>query len=223
MKPLIAIIEDEEDLLELLEYNLQKEGFETLGFLSTKNVEKLLKEEDVNLLIVDRNLPVIEGSEFVKSLREKGFKIPVIFVSAKDNENDILDGFTKGGDDYITKPFNMKELILRVKAVLKRTRGEDEETLQYRDIIMNLKSMKVLVNNALVELTKLEFELLVELIKNKNVVLSRDYLLENVWKNEAFYQDKTVNVGIKRLKDKIDPNKDKNYIKSIRGMGYTLC
>lgn len=223
MNALVAIIEDEEDLLELLEYNIQKEGFESVGFLSTKNVEKLLKEEDVDLLIVDRNLPGVEGSEFIKSLREKGFQIPVIFLSAKDSEGDILDGFIKGGDDYITKPFNMRELILRVKAILKRTKGEDEKVLQYRDIVINIKGREVLVDNVSIELTKLEFDLLVELIKNKNVVLSRDYLLEHVWQNDALYQDKTVNVGIKRLKDKIDPEKDKNYIKSIRGTGYTLC
>ena len=122
MSVLIAIIEDEEDLLELLEYNFQKEGFESVGFLSTKNVEKLLKEEDVDLLIVDRNLPGVEGSDFIKEMRKKGFLTPVIFLSAKDAEDDILDGFLKGGDDYVTKPFNMRELILRVKAVIKRTK-----------------------------------------------------------------------------------------------------
>ena len=223
MSALIAIIEDEEDLLELLEYNLQKEGFESVGFLSTKNVENLLKEEDVDLLIVDRNLPGVEGSDFIKEMREKGFLIPVIFLTAKDAEDDILDGFLKGGDDYITKPFNMRELILRVKAIIKRTKHSDEKSLQYRDIIINIKAREVLVDSVAVELTKLEFDLLVTLIKNKNVVLSRDYLLENVWQNDELYQDKTVNVGIKRLKDKIDPNKDKNYIKSVRGTGYTLC
>ena len=223
MSALIAIIEDEEDLLELLEYNFQKEGFESVGFLSTKNVEKLLKEEDVDLLIVDRNLPGVEGSDFIKEIRQKGFLTPVIFLSAKDAEDDILDGFLKGGDDYITKPFNMRELILRVKAILKRTKKSEEKFIQYRDITINIKAMEVLVDGVVVELTKLEFDLLNTLIKNKNVVLSRDYLLENVWQDDALFQDKTVNVGIKRLKDKIDPNKDKNYIKSIRGTGYTLC
>ena len=223
MSVLIAIIEDEEDLLELLEYNLQKEGFESVGFLSTKNVEKLLKEEDVDLLIVDRNLPGVEGSDFIKEMRQKGFLTPVIFLSAKDAEGDILDGFLKGGDDYITKPFNMRELILRIKAILKRTKKSEEKSIQYRDITINIKAREVLINGYIVELTKLEFDLLNTLIKNKNIVLSRDYLLDNVWQDDALFQDKTVNVAIKRLKDKIDPNKDKNYIKSIRGMGYTLC
>jgi len=223
MNALIAIIEDEEDLLELLEYNIQKDGFDTVGFLSTKNVERLLQEEDVDLLIVDRNLPGVEGSEFVISLRKKGFQTPVIFLSAKDAEDDILDGFSKGADDYITKPFNMKELMFRLKAVLKRTKGLDNEKIQYRDIIVDIKSRQVTVGIEIIELTKLEFDLLLELMKNKNVVLSRDYLLEHVWHNDSSCQDKTVNVAIKRLKDKIDGAKDKNYIKSVRGTGYTLC
>lgn len=223
MGVLIAIIEDEEDLLELLEYNIQKEGFDSVGFLSTKNVENFIKEEDVDLLIVDRNLPDVEGSDFIKDIRSKGYLTPVIFLSAKNAENDILDGFLKGGDDYITKPFNMAELMLRIKAIIKRTKKDIEKSLQYRDIFMNIKAREVFVDGLLVELTKLEFDLLVTLIKNKNIVLSRDYLLESVWQDDALFQDKTVNVGIKRLKDKIDPDKDKNYIKSVRGMGYTLC
>lgn len=223
MENLIVIIEDEEDLLELLEYNLQKEGFDTVGFLSSKNVERLLKEEDVALMLVDRNLPGVEGSEFVKELRKDGIQTPVIFLSAKDSEDNIVEGFTRGADDYITKPFNMEELILRIRAILKRTNREEHEKLQYKDVVVDLQSRQVFVDKSKIELTKLEFDLMVELIKNKNVVLSRDYLLESVWKNSSICQDKTVNVAVKRLKDKIDPNKDKNYIKSIRGTGYTLC
>lgn len=223
MKRTILIIEDEADLLELLEYHLQKEGYETLGFLSTKNVEQCLEEESIDMLIVDRNLPGAEGSEFVATLRKKGYQQAVIFVTAKNSDMNIEEGFLRGGDDYVTKPYNMKELLLRIKAILARTAPEKSTLLQYRDLSLDLDAHLLHVEKKNVELTKLEFDLLRTLIENKNSVLSRDFLLEHVWKNEEFFQDKTVNVAINRLKSKIDPTKEKEYIKSIWGVGYTLC
>jgi DNA-binding response OmpR family regulator len=223
MKQTILIIEDEEDLLELLEYHLQKEGYETLGFLNSKNVEKCLQEEPIDLLIVDRNLPGTEGSEFVATLRAKGFTQPVIFVTAKNSDSNVEEGFLRGGDDYVTKPYNMKELLLRIKAILARTSPQHKNVLSYRDLVLDLEAHSVHVNTKAVELTKLEFDLLQTLIENKNSVLSREFLLEHVWKNDEFFQDKTVNVAINRLKQKIDPTKEKEYIKSIWGVGYTLC
>jgi len=218
-KVLIAIIEDEADLLELLEYHLQKEGYEVEGFTSTKNVLRFLEEEAVDLLIVDRNLPGKEGSEFVRELREDGIDIPVIFLSAKGSEQDIQSGFLRGGDDYITKPFNMSELLLRVRAVLRRTKKEPAH-LKHRDIFIDLASREVLIDNEAVDLTKLEFDLLTLFVKNAGVVLSREQILEEVWEDPA--QERSVNVAIKRLKEKIDPKKCKNYIESIRGVGYKL-
>jgi len=219
----IVIVEDEEDLLELLEYNLQKDGYETIGFLNTKNVSQILDEEDVDLLIMDRNLPGVEGSEFINELRQDGADVPVIFLSAKDKEGDIEDGFLRGGDDYITKPFNMKELLLRVKSVLKRTSKKlHEGKLSYRDIVLDKSTRTLSVAGSPVEVTKLEFDLLSEFIINKNSVLERDYLLENVWGDSENYQYKTVNVAINRLKEKIDPNKSKEYIQTVRGVGYKM-
>lgn len=223
MKHTILIIEDEEDLLELLEYHLQKAGYETLGFLSTRNVEQCLLEESIHLLIVDRNLPNTEGSEFVASLRKKGFEQAVIFVTAKNSDTQIEEGFLRGGDDYVTKPYNMKELLLRIKAILSRTVPENKNILSYRDIVLDLEAHLLHVEGKVVELTKLEFDLLRTLIENKKSVLTRDFLLEHVWKNDEFFQDKTVNVAINRLKQKIDPQKNKDYIKSIWGVGYSLC
>ncbi len=219
----IVLIEDEEDLLELSEYRLGKEGYEVTGFLSTKNVEELLLQEDVDLLIVDRNLPGVEGSEFVKKLRKDGYKIPVIFVSAKDQDSEIEEGFLRGGDDYLTKPFNMNELVLRVKSILRRTKKSEEGKLIYKDIMMDLDERRAYVAGDEVNLSKLEFELLSYFIENKHIVLNRDQLLEEVWKDEEFKQEKTVNVTINRLRKKIDPNKEKSYIEPIRGIGYKLC
>jgi len=221
---LILIVEDEQDILELMEYHLSKEGFETIGFLNTKRVAEALEEENVDLMLMDRNLPGAEGSEFVEALRKKGVQTPVIFVSAKHKEDEIEQGFERGGDDYITKPFSMKELILRVRAVLRRTKKLSMDGgLTYRDISINLASRTVTIDGVPVELTKLEFDLLHALISNQNVVLDRDYLLENVWGGDEVYQDRTVNVAINRLKEKIDPDKTKDYIKTVRGVGYTLC
>lgn len=223
VKPLIAIIEDEEDLLELLEFHLKKADFEVEGFLNVQNIEKLLKEEPVDLLLVDRNLPGVEGAEFIKRLREKGYATPVIFLTAKSGDKEKLEGFEAGADDYITKPFKFEELIARIRAVLKRTKGEEQEVYQYRDLILKPKSRELFVDGESVELTKLEFYLLLEFIKNRHIVLSREYLLETVWGACGEYQDKTVNVAIKRLREKIDPDKEKNYFRSVRGEGYTLC
>ncbi len=224
MDALILIVEDEQDILELIEYHLAKEGFETIGFLNIKHVQEALEEETVDLILMDRNLPGAEGSEFVESLRKKGINTPVIFVSAKQKDEEIEQGFERGGDDYITKPFSMKELVLRVRAVLRRTKKLSSlGALLYRDISLNLASRTVTIENQEVELTKLEFDLLHALITNQNIVLDRDFLLENVWGSDDVYQDRTVNVAINRLKEKIDPNKTKEYIKTVRGVGYTLC
>lgn len=221
-KPTIVIIEDEEDLLELLEYNLQKADFETVGFLSTKNVENFLREEKVDLMIVDRNLPHIEGSEFVKNLRNNSINIPTIFATAKDRDEDIEVGFERGADDYLTKPYNMKELIFRIKAILKRTNPSSLEKVEYKDILLDMKARKVYISKNEIDLTKLEFDLLKTLIENKNNVLDREFLLTHVWKDETYFQDKTVNVAVNRLKKKIDPNGNKEYIKSVWGVGYTV-
>ena len=220
----IVIVEDEEDLLELLEYNLQKEGFETIGFLNTKTIKQILDEEEIDLLIMDRNLPGVEGSEFIAQLRKEGMDTPVIFLSAKDKDEQIEEGFLRGGDDYLTKPFNMKELILRVNAILKRSSAKHHDAkLLYRDLVLDKSARTLQVDGSFVDITKLEFDLLSELILNKNSVLERDYLLESVWGDSENYQYKTVNVAINRLKEKIDPDKTKEYIQTVRGVGYKLC
>jgi DNA-binding response OmpR family regulator len=224
MSTKIVIVENEEDLLELIEYNLTKEGFEVIGFLNTKTVEQMLIEEDIDILIMDRNLPGVEGSEFIQKLRKNGFITPVIFLSAKNTEIEIEEGFLRGGDDYLTKPFNMKELILRVKAILRRTSKKiEDDSLTYRDLVLDKNSRSLNVDEKNVDITKLEFNLLCEFILNKGNVLDRDYLLENVWNGADEYQYRTVNVAINRLKEKIDPDKTKNYIQAIRGVGYKLC
>lgn len=221
LKPIatILIIEDDSELLELEAFHLQKEGFKVMGFSSTKNVEKAL-DTSVDLMLVDRKLPGIEGSDFVRYIRDKGIEIPVIFVSGKDKDIEIEEGFLRGGDDYICKPFNMNEFIYRIKAILKRTNALQHERLNYRDIVMDLNERKTYIEGFEVILTKLEFNLLSFLIKHKNRILERDYLLRHVWNDDEVKQKRTVNVTMNRLKKKIDPQNIKQYIHSVHGIGY---
>ncbi len=216
----ILIIEDNEDLLELEEFHLLKEGYRIIGVTSTKEVESIMEQENIDLMLVDRTLPRVEGSEFVSYLRDKGITIPVMFVSAKDKDDEIEEGFLRGGDDYLKKPFNIKELLYRVKAILRRTSAIEYERLTARDIVMDFNTRKTFIENDEVKLTKLEFELLSLFIKNKNRALEREYLLQNIWNNNEATQRRTVNVTINRLKKKIDPQDVKEYIVPIRGIGY---
>jgi len=220
---LILIVEDEEDILELLEYTLQKEGYETIGCLSiNKVIDKILDEENVDLILMDRNLPGIDGATFISKIRSNGYTNPVIYVTAKDKDEDILEGFEAYADDYITKPFNLKELCARVKAVLKRT-SKDIEVLKVKDIVYKANNKRFYINNEAIDLTHLEHDLLLEFIKNKDILMSREHLLNTVWEDSIEKKLKTVNVAVKRLKAKIDPNGEKEYIKSIRGEGYIFC
>ena len=218
----IVIIEDEEDILELIEYHLQKEGYETAGFLSTEHVEQFLEEERPSLMIVDRNLPGVEGSEFVSYIREMGYDIPVIFLTAKDQESQLEEGYESGGDDYMTKPFSTKELLLRVKALLKRSGVlAPQDKIKYKDIVLDAAKKVAFINGEPVSLTLREFNLLLTFVKNVDKPLTRDYLREEAWGSEGDeVNDNAVNVAINRLKKKIDPTGEKGYFTPVWGVGY---
>lgn len=219
----IVIIEDEEDILELLEYHLNKEGYRVTGFLSTENVEQFLEEESPALMIVDRNLPGIEGSEFIAYLREAGYNIPVIFLTARDQEKDLEEGFRSGGDDYMTKPFKTKELLLRIEALLRRAGVSSNDKVKYRDLVLDMHQHTLSIEGKQIDLTNLEFRLLHTFIKNPHQPLDRDFLREEVWGDDSTeFHDKTINVAMNRLKKKIDPTGEKEYIAPVWGVGYKL-
>jgi DNA-binding response OmpR family regulator len=222
MNTTILIVDDEEDILDLLEYTLSKEGYDVITCLNTTNVKDIINEEDIALILMDRNLPGVEGSKYIESLRHEGYNQPVIYVSAKNSDDDILEGFERGGDDYITKPFNMNELKARVKALIKRTQKK-QDILKYKDIIYNTSNKTFFIDTKEIKLTHLEHDLLLEFMKNINVLLSRHILLERVWSDSLDKKEKTVNVAIKRLKEHIDPDGEKNYIQAVRGEGYIFC
>lgn len=226
MKGQILVVDDDSDILELVEYGLRSVGYDVLGFVNTKYIKQVLLEEQIDLIIMDRNLPEIDGGLYIEMLRNKNINIPVIFLSARGSQEDIQDGFLKGADDYVTKPFNMNELLLRIKAILKRYRGdlrENDSIVVYRDIRIDNNMHVITINGESIDLTKLETAILKVMIENQGRVLDREFLLKNIWKDRENVHQKTINVAIKRLKEKIDPSKEKEYIKAIRGIGYLLC
>ncbi|WP_297484035.1 response regulator transcription factor [Sulfurimonas sp.] len=222
MKKQILIVDDESDILELLEYHFSNAGFDVIGFLNTKHIRDVLAEENIDLIIMDRNLPDIEGSYYIEMLRSRNIEIPVILLSSKNSTEDIKEGLIKGADDYVCKPFDMEELILRCKAILKRSQQGFVENIKYKDIELDLNMHHVHIGKKIVSLTNLETQLLYVLIANRGKVLDREFLLKQVWKEEHSIHLKTVNATIKRLKEKIDPTKEKEYIKTIYGVGYLI-
>jgi DNA-binding response OmpR family regulator len=218
----ILVIEDEEDILELVEYLLNKEGYKTTGFLSTEHVMQFLDEESPSLLIVDRNLPNVEGSQFVSHLREQGYTIPVIFLTAKDTQNDIEDGFESGGDDYITKPFKPKEFILRVNALLRRTGVlASQDIVKYKEITINRTKKIVSTNSEDIVLTQFESDLLYFLIQNAGKNIDREVLHDALWQDKMESSNyNAMNVAVSRLKKKIDPEGKLGYFHAIWGVGY---
>jgi DNA-binding response OmpR family regulator len=225
-KTKILVIDDDPDILELLQYLLSKEGYSVVTLPDSREVEILLYDEEFSLLIIDRNLPCVEGTEFVEKLRAGGDTTPVIFLTAKNSKEEKIEGFVRGGDDYITKPFDNDELLLRIEALLRRSgKLSFGNTLSYRDIFINLDKYEVKIGENEVRLTKLEFKLLQVFMENIGNVLERDYLLDVVWNCGVFDEhcnEKSVNVAIKRLKSKIDRDGSKKYIESVRGIGYKL-
>ncbi len=219
----IVIIEDEPDILELLEYHLGKEGYSVMGFLSTQNVEQFLEEENPALLIVDRNLPGVEGSEFVSYIRGLGYNMPVMFLTARDKESDLIEGFSSGGDDYMTKPFSSGELIVRIEALLRRSGVTSESMIKYRDLVLDMQKRELSIDKKHIELTNLEFKLIHTFVKNPKQPLDRDFLRDEVWGDDSIdFHDKTINVAMNRLKKKIDPTGEKEYFVPVWGVGYKL-
>jgi len=218
----IVVIEDEEDILELIEYHLEKEGYSVTGFLSTENVGQFLEEENPSLMLVDRNLPGMEGSEFVAYLREIGYDVPVIFLTAKDNESELEEGFDAGADDYICKPFSPKELMLRVKALLKRSGAlQKQARLKHKLLTIDTQKNDVFVEGQNIALTNLEFKLLYTFMNHIDKPLTRDFLRDEVWGVDGEgVNDNAVNVAINRLKNKIDPQNEQKYFQPVWGVGY---
>ena len=220
----ILVVDDEEDLCEILKFNLEIEGY----LVDTANsAEEALKMKLTNyhLILLDVMMGEISGFKMANILKKEKdtAHIPIIFITAKDTENDTITGFNLGADDYISKPFSLREVIARVKAVIRRTtftsEKEKSEELSYKGLTLNITQKKVSIDGKEVLLTKKEFEILMLLLQNKGRVYSREDILSKVWKEEVYVLDRTIDVNITRLRKKVG-----EYGKNIvTRLGYGYC
>ena len=225
-KPVIAIIDDEQDILDLVSINLEKNGFQKKTYLAAQPFFNALKDKIPDLIILDLMLPDIDGLEVCKILKQNAEwnQIPILMLTAKGDETDVVLGLELGADDYMVKPFSVKELIARVKAILRR--NEDPGPQETNKIIINdiltidTNRHEVIVRDKQVFLTKTEFTILTALARKIGWVYSREKLMTILWGDEKFIIDRTIDVHIKNLRDKLE--EAGKWIKSIRGVGYKL-
>lgn len=220
----IFLLEDDEAIGIGLTYSLENEGYNVTLAKSVKDAEKIIDEKEFSLYILDLTLPDGSGYDVCKRIKAKG-DLPVIFLTAYDDEVNVIMGFELGADDYISKPFRVKELMLRIKSVMRRYSNETSDgIIKINNLKINTNEAKVYKNNEEIILTAMEYRLLLILLSNRGKVLSRTALLENIWDVAGdFVEDNTLTVYIKRLRDKIeeDPTKPE-FIKTVRGLGYVI-
>jgi phosphate regulon transcriptional regulator PhoB len=221
----ILVVDDEPDIVELVSYNLKKEGFHVISASDGEEALRKIRKGAFTLIILDLMLPGIQGIEVCRMIRAdpKTESVPVIMLTAKGEEADRVRGLDTGADDYITKPFSPRELLSRVKAVLRRSSGrkEPEQVIRIDDLSLNKDTFTVIKKGKNLDLSATEFKLLLYLVERKGRVFSRDQLLDAVWKDESFVEPRTVDVHIRRLRMQIedDPSAPE-YVKTRRGVGY---
>lgn len=225
MKAKILVVEDEKDIQELIAYYLKKEGFEVTASSDGEDGLRLIRKDKYDLIILDLMLPKIHGMDLCRILKsgEKTSALPIIMVTAKSDDFDKVLGLESGADDYITKPFNPQEFIARVKAVLRRAGGtpSKERLIIAGGLEIDTETYHVSKKGKEIILSATEFRLLQYLIQRKGKVMSRDMLLDGVWKDTSFVEPRTVDVHIRRLREQIeDDPSNPVYIKTRRGIGY---
>src|SRR3712207_828324 len=218
---MIYYIEDDDNIRELVIYTLETTGLEARGFENSDTLWGALEEKIPDLILCDIMLPGEDGLSILKKLRQRPNtkNIPIIMVTAKGAEYDKVVGLDSGADDYVTKPFGMMELVSRIKALLRRTgRNNENDDIEIAKVSLSAKRHEVSVDGNIVNLTLKEFDLLEILMKNKNIVLSRDQLLESIWGYDFGGETRTVDVHIRTLRQKLGDDGD--IIETIRGVGY---
>lgn len=218
MKRVINIVEDEKDINNLVAQYLRKEGYEVHSYYTYEEASAHVVDDDVHLWILDIMLDDKSGFNLIEEIRLQGPETPVIFMSARDKEFDRIIGLEKGCDDYITKPFSPKELVLRVNNIIKRAYRDDNNRISIDGYELDEEQRKIYADNVEIELTTKEFDLLMMFIKNKGIAFSRDKILENVWDENYFGSDRVVDDTLRRLRKKL-PNLN---IHTIYGYGYRL-
>ena len=218
MKRVISIVEHEKDINNLVAQYLRKEGYEVHSYYTYEEASAHVADDDVHLWILDIMLDDKSGFDLIEEIRLQGPETPVIFMSARDKEFDRIIGLEKGCDDYITKPFSPKELVLRVNNIIKRAYRDDNNRISIDGYELDEEQRKIYADNVEIELTTKEFDLLMMFIKNKGIAFSRDKILENVWDENYFGSDRVVDDTLRRLRKKL-PNLN---IHTIYGYGYRL-
>jgi two-component system, OmpR family, alkaline phosphatase synthesis response regulator PhoP len=221
----IVIIEDERDIVELVRYNLRREGLEVIGFSRGREGLDYLRRTSADLVLLDVLLPDLDGFEICRALRadDRSRSLPVIFLTAKGAEVDRVVGLEIGADDYVVKPFSPRELVARVKAVLRRKSGPSpaQEIAEAGEVRLDASTREVVVRGRPIDLSALEFKLLHFLVSHPRRIFSRDRLLDGVWGRDHFVTPRTVDVHIRRLRAKIEADPENpRYLQTVRGSGY---
>lgn len=223
-KPLtILIVEDEKHIRDMVKLSLEIEGFKIAEAENTKQADARIAQHMPDLILLDWMLPGMSGVEYVKKLRDQAntMSLPIIMLTAKAEENSKIQGLETGVDDYITKPFSPRELIARIKTVLRRgILMSADGVIRLKDLVLNINSNEVRIGDHLLKLTPLEFKLLYLFLKNQDRIFTRDQLLNQVWGADAYVSDRTVDVQIRRLRDALKPYNYHHFITTIHGIGY---
>ncbi|MFJ5715961.1 winged helix-turn-helix domain-containing protein [Neobacillus sp. NPDC093127] len=232
MKNKVLVVDDEQSIVTLLQYNFEQAGYDVITAMDGQEGKKLAETESPDMIVLDLMLPNLDGMEVCKQLRQKGIMTPILMLTAKDDEFDKILGLELGADDYMVKPFSPREVIARVKAILRRTQVQpeaveendnNEEKIEIGKLTIYPEKYEAYFQAQQLELTLKEFELLLYLAKNKGRVLTRDQLLSAVWNYDFAGDTRIVDVHISHLREKIEEDTKKPaYIKTMRGLGYKM-
>jgi len=220
----ILIVEDEDKLSRVIQLELQYENYETAIANNGKDALRYIEEEAWDLVLLDIMIPQLSGLEVLRRVRKKDNSTPIILLTARDEVHDKVSGLDLGANDYVTKPFQIEELLARVRVHLRNHSSQEKqtETLEIGELFVNIDMHQVIRKNEEIELTPREFDLLVFLMKNKNIVLTREQIMERVWGYDYFGDTNVVDVYIRYLRQKIDKRFNEAYIQTVRGVGYTM-
>lgn len=228
MSKKVLIVDDEKAIVDILEYNLRKEEYDTIKAYDGKTGLRLAQDENPDLILLDVMLPEMDGFEVCRTLRSQGNNVPIIMITAKEEETDKVYGLENGADDYITKPFSMRELLARVKANTRRTAVMSTETetapgnvIRIRNIVIDMERHSVAKDGMELELTQREYELIKYLAQTPGKVISRQQLMSEVWQYDYFGDLRAVDVAIRRLREKLEDNPaEPGFVMTKRGVGY---
>lgn len=223
-QPYIAIVDDEQDIVELISYNLKRENYKTMEFFEGEKFLRFVEKKHFDLVILDLMLPGVDGLEICRRMKSNEIlsDIPIIMITAKDSEADRVVGLEIGADDYIVKPFSVRELIARVKAVLRRVERKtvEKNVLEVEDLLIDRDKYLVKIKGKIIDLTPTEFRILYILFSKPGRVFGRETLLEKLWGMDKIVLDRTIDVHVVKLRKKL--GEYGKYIKSIRGIGYKV-